>query len=66
MTVIVSNLTLVTPIETFQIHAAFTSFNDDSKVHCFRPKEEPIIGLPSCEFCFGLLPKGHVAGGQEP
>ncbi|PHT31214.1 HIPL2 protein [Capsicum baccatum] len=40
MTVIVTNLTLVTPTETFQIHAAFTSFNDDSKVYCCGPKEE--------------------------
>ncbi|KAF3668642.1 putative ubiquitin carboxyl-terminal hydrolase 18-like [Capsicum annuum] len=66
MTVIVTNLILVTPIETFQIHAAFTSFNDDSKVYCCGPKEEPIIGLPSCEFCFGLLPEGRVMGGRGP
>ncbi|KAM3327803.1 hypothetical protein P3S68_033265 [Capsicum galapagoense] len=66
MTAIVSNLTLVTPIETFQIHAAFSLVNDDSKVYCCGPKEEPIIGLPSCEFCFGLLPEGRVTGGQGP
>ncbi|MCD7453355.1 hypothetical protein HAX54_020653 [Datura stramonium] len=57
MTVKVSNLTLVTPIETFQIHVGINSLDDDDKIiYCCRPKEEPIDGsLPSCDTCFGVL-----------
>ncbi|KAM3327802.1 hypothetical protein P3S68_033264 [Capsicum galapagoense] len=66
MTVKVLNLTFDTTIETFQIHAG-THYADTGKIiYCCRPKEEPIIGLPSCEFCFDLLPEGRVTGEQEP
>ncbi|WMV54942.1 hypothetical protein MTR67_048327, partial [Solanum verrucosum] len=64
MTVKVSNLTLGS-IETFQIHAGMRWVTNDKIIFCCRPKEEVIIGLPSCEFCFGLLP-GNVAEGKEP
>lgn len=67
VTVKVLNLTLGTPVETFQIHAGTRYVNTDKFICCCRPKEEPIIGLPSCEFCFGLLPEGRVTGGgQKP
>ncbi|XP_060185892.1 uncharacterized protein LOC132615324 [Lycium barbarum] len=58
MTVKVLNLTLGTSTETFQIHAGKSILNDDDKViYCCRPKEEAIVGLPSCDVCFGLLPR---------
>ncbi|XP_016481092.1 uncharacterized protein LOC107802158 [Nicotiana tabacum] len=58
MTVKVLNLTLGTPVETFQIHAGKSTLNDfDKVIYCCRPKEEAIVGLPSCEFCFGKLPE---------
>ncbi|XP_060185707.1 uncharacterized protein LOC132615145 [Lycium barbarum] len=66
MTVNVLNLTLGTSIETFQIHAAMSYVNDDEVIYCCRPREEAIVGLPSCEFCSGLLPERRVTGGKEP
>ncbi|WMV53280.1 hypothetical protein MTR67_046665 [Solanum verrucosum] len=64
MTVKVSNLTLGS-IETFQIHAGMRWVTNDKIIFCCRPKEEVTIGLPSCQFCFGLLP-WHVTEGKEP
>ncbi|KAM3306298.1 hypothetical protein P3S67_013168 [Capsicum chacoense] len=66
MTVKVLNLTLGTPIETFQIHAATSCIYNDKVIFCCRPKEEAIVGLPSCEFCFGLLSEVCVTEGKEP
>lgn len=43
MTVKVLNLTLVTPIETFQIHAGMSTVDaNDKLIYCCRPKEEVI------------------------
>ncbi|OIT21065.1 hypothetical protein A4A49_57732 [Nicotiana attenuata] len=44
MTVKVFNLTLATPIETFQIHAAKRVYNNDKFILCCRPKEEAADG----------------------
>ncbi|KAK4356294.1 hypothetical protein RND71_025265 [Anisodus tanguticus] len=56
MTVKVLNLTLGTSTETFQIHAGKSILNDDDKViYCCRPKEEVIVGSPSCDVYFGKL-----------
>ncbi|XP_016480975.1 uncharacterized protein LOC107802048 [Nicotiana tabacum] len=67
MTVKVLNLTHgSSPVETFQIHAGSRCINHfDKKIYCCRPKEEAIAGLPSCEFCFRLLPERHATGGTE-
>ncbi|KAM3360527.1 hypothetical protein P3S68_020239 [Capsicum galapagoense] len=52
MTVRVLNLTLATPIETFQIHAGKKCLDDDVKfICCCQPKEEPVVGLANCDFC---------------
>ncbi|XP_060174553.1 uncharacterized protein LOC132605413 isoform X2 [Lycium barbarum] len=73
MTVKVLNLTLGTPIETFQIHAGKHCRNDDAKViYCCQPKEEAVVGLVSCverhvreerrrlKYCFKLCYFGLV------
>ncbi|XP_059298202.1 uncharacterized protein LOC132050877 [Lycium ferocissimum] len=66
MTVKVLNLTLGTPIETFQIHAGKHCRNDDAKViYCCQPKEEAVVGLANCDFCFGKLRGEARQGGEE-
>ncbi|XP_060174752.1 uncharacterized protein LOC132605615 [Lycium barbarum] len=66
MTVKVLNLTLGTPIETFQIHAGKSCLNDDAKViYCCQPKEEAVVGLANCDLCFGKLRVEACQGGKE-
>ena len=64
MTVKVLNLTLGTPIETFQIHAAKDRRNaDDTIIYCCRPKEEATDGLaPYCRCLFWQAARRGVSG----
>ncbi|XP_055816524.1 uncharacterized protein LOC129886035 [Solanum dulcamara] len=59
MTVKALTLTLGSPIETFQIHGRMSSL-DDKFIYCCRLKEEDIVGLPSCDGCFGKLNREEV------
>ncbi|XP_009787293.1 uncharacterized protein LOC107794081 [Nicotiana tabacum] len=67
MTVKVLNLTLGTPIETFQIHAAKNRRNaDDPIIYFCRPKEEATDGLaPYCDACFCKLRGEACQGGRD-
>ncbi|MCD9642805.1 hypothetical protein HAX54_029824 [Datura stramonium] len=66
MTVKVLNLTLGTPIDTFQIHAGKSCLDVNAKViYCCRPKEEAVVGLANCDICFGKLRGEACQGGEE-
>ncbi|WMV22267.1 hypothetical protein MTR67_015652 [Solanum verrucosum] len=65
MTVKVRNLTLVTPIETFQIHAGKRCRDDGGKaIYCCQPKREAVVGLANCDLCLRKL-RGEACQGEK-
>ncbi|KAL3375417.1 hypothetical protein AABB24_006748 [Solanum stoloniferum] len=65
MTVKVRNLTLVTPIETFQIHAGKRCRDGGGKaIYCCQPKGEAVVGLANCDLCLRKL-RGEACQGEK-
>ncbi|KAK6795841.1 hypothetical protein RDI58_009296 [Solanum bulbocastanum] len=66
MTVKFRNLTLVTPIEIFQIRADKSCRDGGEKViYCCQPKGETVVGLATCDLCLRKLRREAYKGEKE-